>query len=102
MFTPGPWDISKHGDTIFGRRREDGGLDPIGFVYCPAFAERSEVGRTALETAKAITAFPDFYEAAMTMAHAEDSGGDAWWRGFAMLKAALRKAGGQFPSMDQP
>ncbi len=51
--------------------------------------------------AKAITAVPDFMEAAAMMTAAEDSGGDLWWKGFAKLKAAFTKAGGYFPTQDQ-
>ena len=50
--------------------------------------------------AELIAAAPDFYEAASLMIAAEDKGGEVWWRGFEMLKAAFQKAGGKFPSMD--
>lgn len=51
--------------------------------------------------AQAICAVPDFMEAARLMTAAEQSGGDMWWKGFAMLKAAYKKAGGEFPSMNE-
>jgi hypothetical protein len=94
MQSEGPWKEDKHNGT--GARAVIGDKQQlIALVY-------GETAEAQAENAKCVSAAQDFFDAAMTMAHAEDSGGDGWWRGFAMLKAALKKAGGQFPSMDQP
>lgn len=45
--SPTPW-VESRLDGIFSQQRADGGQNPLGFVYLPAFAERSAVGRQAM------------------------------------------------------
>ena len=59
--TPGPWRVSTQNEFIFGAVRGNG-MEPIGFVYAPAFAERSEVGRRAMANARLIAAAPELLE----------------------------------------
>lgn len=93
MHTDGPWNEDST-DTGGARAVIGDGQQLVALVYGKDIEQQSA-------NARIVSAGRDFYEAAMTMAHAEDSGGDAWWRGFEMLKAALKKAGGEFPSMNQ-
>lgn len=111
MHTPGPWTYDRRSGWITSEHCCQRGpihvADIRGWGHLTG-GGRGAHGMSAAEAkavqdanAQIIIAATDFYDAAMTMAHAEDSGGDAWWRGFEALKAALKKAGGQFPSMDQ-
>ena len=51
--TPGPWVTGNTDPLLFGSPRNPG-TEPIGFVYGPSFAERSELGRKALSTSEYI------------------------------------------------
>ena len=92
--TDGPWEFS--GDAIWATSPFNARFK-VATVTFPSPMN----GIDGHANGKVLGAARELYEAALTMAHAEDSGGEAWWRGFAELKAALKKAGGRFPSMDQ-
>lgn len=111
MHTPGPWTyddksgwISSNACCHRGKMhvadiRGWGHLTGKGHgAHGMAFSEAKVIQDA---NGAAIIAVPDFMEAAAMMTAAEQSGGDAWWAGFEKLKAAYKKAGGQFPSMDQ-
>ena len=53
--TEGPWAQCASDVFMFGRK-EGNGTEPIGFVYGPSFAERSEYGRRTIATARYIAA----------------------------------------------
>ena len=98
MHTPGPWTIVEYGDGDSLAIHDGDSANRICFMATHGGSQKSW---TAIQAnAQAITATPDFMEAAAMMTAAEQSGGDMWWRGFNMLKDAYKKAGGQFPSMD--
>jgi hypothetical protein len=103
QITPGPWAVLKgaaEGDDMRCAVVVERGK----MQYLLATVENGAPGdfcETEEANATAIAAIPDFMEAAAMMTAAEDSGGDLWWRGFNALKAAYKKAGGEFPSMDQ-
>ena len=82
MHTLGPWKEDE--DHKIGARAIIGdGQQLVALVY----------GKTAEEqaaNARAVSAGQDFMEAAAMMTAAEQSGGDMWWRGFEMLKAAYK------------
>lgn len=60
--TPGPWVVCNTDPLMFGAKRGNGS-EPLGFVYGPAFAERSGVGQCALANCRLISAAPELYEA---------------------------------------
>lgn len=60
--TPGPWRVGNTDPLLFGRPQGNGS-EPLGFVYGPAFPERSEVGQRAMANARLIAAAPDLLEA---------------------------------------
>lgn len=112
MLTPGPWTYDdKSGWVVSDNCCQRGPMhvaDIRGWGHLTGQGHGAHAMKwdeaVVIQKANAavIASAPDFYEAAMVMACAEDGGGDAWWRGFEMLKAALKKAGGEFPSMHQP
>jgi len=58
--TPGPWAVSQNTHLVFGRA--DGpGLEPIGFVYGPSFADQSAVGLRAMADCRLIAAAPEMF-----------------------------------------
>lgn len=71
-FTPGPWSVGNTDPLLFGRKQGNG-TEPIGFVYGPAFHERSEVGQRALANARLIAASPRMYEVVKRGALAGDT-----------------------------
>lgn len=98
MHTPGPWTAAPQ-DGVPGNCF-------TAQVFGPDDREVAEItsredAQEATDNATAIAATPDFMEAAALMTASEDSGGDLWWKGFEMLKAAYKKAGGRFPSMER-
>lgn len=60
--TPGPWAVSQNTNFVFGRKHVNG-LEPVGFIYGPSFAEDSEVGRRALADTRLCAAAPDLLAA---------------------------------------
>ena len=60
--TPGPWSICSAEPFLFGKKQGEG-IGPIGFVYGPSFAERSELGQEAMANARLIAAAPDLLKA---------------------------------------
>lgn len=69
--TPGPWVISPLSEMIFSADMGDH-QRPIGFIYGPAFAERSEVGRTAMANAVLCAAAPEMLEALIMVRDADE------------------------------
>lgn len=55
LHTLEPWVASKSDPLLFGSQCGTG-MEPIGFVYGPAFADRSEVGKCAIANARRIVA----------------------------------------------
>lgn len=91
--TPGPWGITALSDSIFSQMLEDGGANPIGFVYTPAFPERSEHGRKALNnTAYIAAANPQVVAAlvAAVKAARDYAKYNAGGTGYSTLRAALQ------------
>lgn len=60
--TPGPWAVSRNTNLVFGKK-QGFGLEPLGFIYGPSFAEDSELGRRALADTRLCAAAPDLLEA---------------------------------------
>lgn len=89
--TPGPWVVDRnHYGTAFGvapakGRRHD--LDMICDIY------KNHHGDTEANTIL-ISAAPDYYAGVELMLANEQCGGDDWWRGWEMVKAAHAKAEG--------
>lgn len=101
MHTAAPWTANLHhtqerAGRTYGFIQADG-VVPVAAVVLGVEGYSQDEGRA---NAKAIAATPDFMEAAAMMTASEQSGGTMWWRGFEMLKAAYKKAGGEFPSMN--
>ena len=94
--TVGPWRIVETGIVEMGEERGSlsfwAGLGYGGQLPNPS-GQDPKVERDA--NARLIAAAPDYDEAADLMIAAEQSGGDLWWKGFEMLKAAHAKARGQ-------
>lgn len=88
---PGPW-FTPDGVSI--RVKKDGRAVAVVCTMRGAYQDS--------DNARTLAAAADFYEAAELMISTEQSGGDLWWKGFDMLKAAFKKSGGVFPSMDEP
>lgn len=69
----------------------------IATVHAVDDAERlmsDGVRADANDDARLIAAAPDYAAAVEQMLAHEESGGDGWWRGWEMLRAAHGKAGG--------
>ncbi|WP_439586943.1 hypothetical protein [Hydrogenophaga sp.] len=54
--------MSQNTNFVFGKKQGIG-LEPLGFIYGPSFAEDSEVGRRALADTRLCAAAPDLLEA---------------------------------------
>lgn len=98
-FTPGPWMTRRSGDGS-----GDIGITAPGLanVLAECFAAmRSHDERAMAEVganAALIAAAPDFAAGVEMMITGEEAGGESWWRGWGMLKAAYRKAGLDHPA----
>ncbi|WP_157970119.1 hypothetical protein [Pelagibacterium sediminicola] len=103
--TPGPWVVSPLSEMIFSAYMGDH-QRPIGFIYGPAFAERSEVGRTAIANAVLCAAAPNMLEALYEAEEYFDNRADADHDGtgfvpneemklLTVVRAAIAKATGQ-------
>lgn len=109
MHTPGPWTYDHRSGWINADHCCERGAMHVADIRGWGHLTGKGHGAHGMTTdegiaiqaanARAITAVPDFMEAAALMTASEQSGGDLWWKGFEMLKAAFLKAGGQFPSM---
>ena len=53
----GPWVTGNTDPLLFGCKRGNG-TEPVGFVYGPAFPERSELGQRAIAAAKVAASAP--------------------------------------------
>ena len=79
--TPGPWVIAPH--TTVNKE----------FTVGPAIMDYDDVDHDQQEAnARLIAASPDYAAAVEQMLAHEQAGGDGWWKGFEMLKAAHAKA----------
>lgn len=70
--TPGPWAVSQNDWLVFGKKQGNG-LEPIGFIYGAACAEKSEYGRRSLANVKLCAAAPALLEALETMCDEQDA-----------------------------
>ena len=103
-FTPGPWAWYQLGGKLtlcadYGKRKvilcdRKGKLNT-----CDPDREASylidAVGHEP--DMRLLTAAPDYFDGVAQMLLNEDSGGDGWWKGWEMLKAAHAKAQGNRP-----
>lgn len=87
-WTPVPMDTD--GEFIIREIRDDGGRQPIAFVYGPAFAERSEQGRKCLARARFFAAAPDLYRALDAIVRYAEAG--EYQPGFSSLIPQAREA----------
>jgi len=94
--TPGPWTVSPLSDFIFSADCGDH-QQPIGFIYGPAFAERSEVGRRAMANAVLCAAAPDLLDAGRSMIAAfdPDAMNPEQFNAWSDLSAAISRAEGR-------
>ena len=90
--TEGPWEWNVEDGSIESSR---GG----GIAFVHPHGNINTIARTGEQyshaDARLISASPDFFAACETMLVNEQCGGDGWWKGFEMLKAAYVKAGGE-------
>ena len=87
--TPGPWTVSPSARAstltrIFSVNEER----LVASASGPGLSESGE----AEANARLIAASPDYAAAVEQMLAHEQAGGDGWWKGFEMLKAAHAKA----------
>lgn len=88
--TPGPWELS--GDGIFAVSVLNARVRLADIVF------HNRLNRIdAKANGLLIAAAPDYAAAVEQMLAHEQSGGDGWWKGFEMLKAAHAKAMGSSP-----
>ena len=92
-FTPGPWAVSTchQGESCWCRIiMVAGHEDEDSLEHCIVHS-----GAIGKENANLIAAAPDYDAGVEQMLAYEQAGGDGWWKGWEMLKAAHAKARGE-------
>lgn len=104
--TPGPWLLGCDLERVITDYRDGAGnstkdnyarnglVKSICRLSHGSFADISE----HVANGKLIAASPEFAAGIEMMITHEEGGGDGWWRGWQMLKAAYRKAGLDHPA----
>lgn len=103
LHTPGPWTIGRSADNTPLVMVPVHPSEGSGFgVACVNRLPRLGSVRGDMDAnARLIACAPDFAAAAEQMMAHEDAGGDGWWIGYEMLKAAYAKALGRALTEEQ-
>lgn len=92
--TPGPWIVTTCCDYWVEPESAPDGDEFHGIAHCgdidwPGYRDKQHEWEA---NARLISASPDFAAGVEQMLAYEQAGGDGWWKGWEMLKAAYRKA----------
>lgn len=93
--TPGPWAVSQNTNFVFGRKQGNG-LEPLGFIYGPSFAEDSEVGQRALADTRLCAAAPELLTWLRLFIKQVPEQSKATWQ-YEQALATIAKATGEAP-----